>query len=133
MDWGDAWDFAKDTYNTVSDVAGEVGDFVSENKDILSVGVAGASAYYGYQQQASAIEAQEAASARALSLQQKQLDMEAQAYRLTAPNEQAQIDLISSTKKIAGSVNDFLYQKSSAETESVGLGIPAYEKSLGLS
>lgn len=126
MAWyNDVWDAGVEIFDTAS-------DFVSDNSDLLSLGVTGASAYYAYEQQADAIAAQEAASARALALQQQQLDMEANAFRLQAPNEQASIDLISSTNRISGSVNDFLYETNKAETTSVGLGIPDYEKSLGL-
>jgi len=119
-------------YEAAWDIGKEVVDFATENVDLISAGIAGTSAYYGYQAQQDAIAAQEAAAQRALALQEAQMAAELNATRLTAPNEQASIDLLSASSKVAGSVNDFLFEKNVADTQSVGLGVPDYEKSLGI-
>jgi len=126
MTWYEAaWDYGKE-------VVGEALDFASENVDLISAGVSGASAYYGYQQQQDAIAAQEAATAQALAMQDAQIQAELNAAKLTAPVEQASINLLANTQKVAGSVNDFLFEKNVADTENVGLGVPDYEKALGI-
>jgi hypothetical protein len=123
----------EDFFKPITDFLQPVTNFIDSNEKLINLGVTGATAIYGYQQQQQSIDAQEAASARALSLQTAQYNSELQANRLAAPNEAATINMISNMSSSSGSINDFLYDRNSqADTTSAGLGLGDFEKKLNL-
>lgn len=127
------WEAFTGAVDWVSEAIEPVTSFIDKNESLINLGVTGATAYYGYQQQQQAIESQESASARALALQQAQYDTEKRSMQLQATNENATIDLISRMSSSGGSINDFLYDKSTtANTTKVGLGLGDFEKKLEL-
>lgn len=129
----DIWDSITKGFDFVSEALEPVTSFIDKNEKLINVAITGATGYYGYQQQQQAIAAQESASARALALQQAQYDTEKRSMQLQATNENATIDLISRMSSSGGSINDFLYDKSTtAQTTKVGLGLGDFEKKLEL-